>query len=213
MFFWVRPFALWRSHLKNEEPIHKLCVLLGRMYCPKCALQNGDEVIYCRGCGVDLASVRTTLEASERGVTVSSPKVQLSERQMRRMRRRGFDGTETPLTLAERAIEMQSAGVRGLFLSVGFAFITAVIYSRPPADGIIWLFPFAFTFLFFAASLSRFVQASMIKKLSGQTEQPARQLALPDKLPDHIKPPRSIYETDELAQPHSVTDATTRHLR
>lgn len=179
------------------------------MYCPKCALQNGDEVIYCRGCGVDLASVRSIVEASDRSMT-ASPQVQLTERQLRRMRRRGIDGSETPLTLAERAIEMQSNAIRGLFLSVGFAFITAVIYSRPPVDGIFWLLPLAFTFFFFSATLSRFVQASMIKKLLREAAQPA---ALPDREPDYIQPPRSIYETDELAQPRSVTDATTRHLR
>jgi hypothetical protein len=181
------------------------------MFCPKCALQNGDEVIYCRGCGVDLASVRTILGASDRSM-IASPKVHLSKRQLRRMRRRGIDvngGSETPLTLATRAIEMQSSAIRGLFLSGGFAFITYLIYQNPPVGGIFWLLPLAFTFFFFSATLSRFIQASMIKKLVNSNAQPA---ALPDREPDYIQPPRSIYETADL-QPRSVTDATTRHLR
>ncbi|MEO5858747.1 MAG: hypothetical protein ABIR33_07345 [Pyrinomonadaceae bacterium] len=195
------------------------------MFCPKCALQNGDEVLYCRGCGADLASVRTILEASARGST-TSPKVHLSDRQLRRMRRRGIDGSETPLTLAERAIEMQSGAIRGLILSGGFAFITYLIYQNPPVGGIFWLLPLAFTIFFFAATLSRFLQASMIKKLLRQTEEPSN---LTDVRQEYLEPgqkgerpqlwsvpPASIYETDELeksAHPESITDATTRHLR
>jgi hypothetical protein len=139
----------------------------------------------------------------------SAPNVQLSERQMRRMRRRGIDGAETPLTLATRAIDMQSSAIRGLILSGGFAFITYLIYQNPPVGGIFWLLPLAFTFFFFSATLSRFIQASMIKKLVNSNAQPA---ALHDRDSHYIQPPRSIYETDDL-QPRSVTDATTRHLR
>lgn len=179
------------------------------MYCPKCALQNGDDVIYCRGCGVDLASVRTILVASDRSV-VRPPSKQLSERQLRRMRRRGIDGTETSLTLAERAIDMQSKAIRGLFLTGGFAFITYLIYQNPPVGGIFWLLPLAFTFFFFSTTLSRFVQSSMIKKLLRETTQPAE---MPERQPEYLQPSRSMYETDELAQPSSITDATTRHLR
>ena len=180
------------------------------MYCPKCALQNGDEVLYCRGCGADLASVRTALETTAEQGGIASPHVQLSKRQRRRLLRRWFDGSETPTDLSERVIEMQSSAIRGLFLSGGFAFITYLIYQNPPVGGIFWLLPLAFTFFFFSATLSRFVQASMIKKLLRETAQPA---ALPDSEPDYLQPPRSIYETDELAQPRSVTDATTKHLR
>ncbi|MDI1241049.1 MAG: hypothetical protein PSX80_03910 [bacterium] len=165
-------------------------------------------MLYCRGCGADLASVRTALMASDQGSIVSR-EVQLSERQLRRLRRRGFDGTETPLALSERVIEAQRSAIRGLFLSVGFGFITAIVYSSPPVGGIFWLLPLAFTFFFFSATLSRFVQAGMIKKLLRETTPP---VALPDTQPEYFQPPRSIYETDDL-QPRSVTDATTRHLR
>ena len=60
------------------------------------------------------------------------------------------------------------------------------------------------------ALVSRFAHAGMIKKLIRAGHQPP---SLTDAQPDYIQPPRSIYETDELAQPRSVTDATTRHLR
>ena len=178
------------------------------MYCPKCGSQNGEEVIYCRGCGVDLASVRTILEASDRSIT-ASPQLHLSDRQLRRMRRRGVDVTQTPLTLAERVIELQSSAIRGVILGGGLAFITYLIYQNPPVGGIFWLLFLGLTFLFLSAAVSRFIQASMIKKLLRETVQPA---ALPDTQADYLQPPRSIYETDDL-QPRSVTDATTRHLR
>ena len=59
-------------------------------------------------------------------------------------------------------------------------------------------------------SAARSLRAGMIKKLIRETDQ---RPALPDTQADYLQPPRSIYETDELAQPRSVTDATTRHLR
>ena len=97
-------------------------------------------------------------------------------------------------------------------LFAGFAFVTAIIYSRPPIGGIFWLLWLIPTFIFFAISVWRFVQAGMIKKLLRESEQNARPAALPDTQPDYLQPPPSIYETDDL-QPRSVTDATTRHLR
>ena len=139
----------------------------------------------------------------------ASPQLHLSDRQLRRMRRRGMDGTETPMTLAERVIELQSSAIRGVILGGGLAFITYLIYQNPPVGGIFWLLFLGLTFLFFSAAVSRFIQASMIKRLLRGTAQPA---ALPDTEPAYIQPPRSIYETDDL-QPRSVTDATTRHLR
>jgi hypothetical protein len=179
--------------------------MMVKMFCPKCGSQNGDDVMYCRGCGMDLGSVRESLVKSA-GSDLSA---HFSDRQLRRMRRRGIQAEATPLSLASRAIDLQSGAVRTGMLGVGFAIVTSVIYSRPPIGGIFWLFFLIPTFIFLAASISRFVQASMIKKLLRSTEQPA---ALPDREPDYIQPPRSIYETDDL-QPRSVTDATTRHLR
>jgi hypothetical protein len=175
------------------------------MYCPKCALQNGDEVLYCRGCGVDLASVRQSLKKP----AASDLSVHFSDRQLRRMKRRGIDADTTPISLAARAFDLQSGGVRAGILGIGFAIVTAVIYSNPPVGGIFWLLWLIPTFIFFATSVSRFVQAGMIKKLLRSTGQPAE---MPDTQPNYLQPPRSIYETDDL-QPRSVTDATTRHLR
>lgn len=178
------------------------------MYCPKCALQNGDDVIYCRGCGVDLASVRAIVEAPKRSLA-ASPQMHLTDRQLRRMNRRG-DGSEvTPLALSQRAILLQGGGVRTLLLSAGFGVVTAMVYSLPPVGGAFWLVWLIPTFVLFALSVSRFFQAAMIKKLLRETAQPA---ALPDTQADYLQPPRSIYETDDL-EPRSVTDATTRNLR
>ena len=154
-------------------------------------------------------SVRSSLEWLDRGLETHI-NAHLSKRQLRRMRRRGLDGTETPLTLATRAIDLQSSGVRGLILGGGFSLITYLVYQNPPVGGIFWLFPLGLTFLFFSAALSRFIQAGMIKKL---LREPKQTPALTDTRPEYLQPPRSIYETDDLLQPSSVTDSTTRHLR
>ena len=186
------------THSQSSRTIKK-------MYCPKCALQNGDEALYCRGCGVDLASVRRSLEKP----VLPDLSRHFSDRQLRRINRRGIDETATPLSLSSRAIDLQSGGVRAGMLFVGFAIVTWIIYSSPPIGGIFWLLWLIPTFIFFSISISRFVQAGMIKKLLRSTEQPAE---LPEARADYPQPPRSIYETDEL-QPRSITDATTRHLR
>lgn len=176
------------------------------MYCPKCGSQNGDDVLYCRGCGVDLGAVRGSVVKSA-GADLSA---HFSDRQTRRMKARGIEEGVTPLALKSLAIDLQSGAVRSGLVGIGFAIVTAIIFSRPPIGGIFWLFFLVPTFVFLATTISRLVQAGMIKRLLRSVEPLA---ALPDSPPDYIEPPRSIYETDELAQPRSVTDATTRHLR
>lgn len=149
------------------------------MYCPKCGLQNFVETKFCRSCGVDLSSLSA--------LTNESPKQALSE----------------------KYIELKSLGVKGMLLGFGFLFISAVIFSIPPRDGIFWLFPLAFSIFFFATGISRFVQAKGIKELSTPNE-PA---TLPSSRTDYVKPTASIYETDELtALPQSVTERTTNLL-
>ena len=161
------------------------------MFCPKCGVQNVDGGKFCRGCGADVSNVLASLEGKvvDRLAKIKKPK----------------------LSLAEKAIAIRSRGIRGVLTGVGFLVIAAILSSRPPENGILWLIPLGLAFIWFAASIGRFVQASGYKKLAVQQQQPA---ALGAGSEDYIQPPRSFYETDDLAAtPFSVTERTTNILR
>ena len=150
------------------------------MYCPKCGSQNVDKSKFCRGCGAELSNVLAALEGKK-------PKSSTS--------------------LAERAISLNSRGIRGVLGGIGFLFVAAVIWSRPPYDGIFWLLPLTFASIFVSTGISRFVQARGLKALSKGSDQ----LTLASGQMDYVKPQRSIYETDDLV-PASVTEHTTTNL-
>ena len=174
------------------------------MFCPRCGLANGDEVIFCRGCGLDLVEVRVAIvpDKLEPGRHVT-----LAER--RRIRRSGADGSDSPLALEERSIALAARGLMNVLVAAGLGYITLMVYSRPPVDGIFWMLPLLFTIIFASGALGRFVQAATLRSLARRRREPA---ALPQPSEDLITPARSPYQTDNLTQPHSITDATTRHL-
>ena len=178
------------------------------MFCPRCGLANGDEVIFCRGCGLDLVEVRVAIVPGKiephRPAGLSR---KLAER--RRIRRSGADETDSPLALEEKSVGLAARGLMNLLITVGMAYITLMVYSRPPVDGIFWLLPLAFTFIFFSGAVGRFAQAISLRSLARRQRETA---ALPHPSEDLIIPARSSYQTDNLPQPPSITDATTRHL-
>ena len=120
-----------------------------------------------------------------------------------------LDGTEHAgrTALSEKYIATYSAGIRAMSVGVGFVVLTALIYSRTPAQGILWLVALMFAFFAFASGISRFVRALGIRKLS-KGDDP---LPLGPAKTEFEKPSRSIYETDDLA-PASVTERTTNLL-
>ena len=179
------------------------------MFCPRCGLANGDEVIFCRGCGLDLVEVRVAIVPGKLEPQVPMGMTErLSER--RRIRRAGLDGTEGPLALEERSVGLAARGLMNLLIAAGMGYITVMVQMRPPVDGIFWLLPLAFTIIFFSSAVGRFAQAFSLRSLAKRQRGSA---ALPQPREDFITPARSPYQTDELKQPHSVTDATTRHLK
>jgi hypothetical protein len=150
------------------------------MFCPKCGLQNADDTRFCRGCGAELGNVLAALDAPV---------------------------TKTQKSLAEKSVALYSRGIRGSLTAVGFLVIAGILRSIPPENGILWLLPLTFAFVWLAASISRFVQARGLKKLAAQ-ERPAE---LGAGRVEFLKPSRSIYQTDDLV-PMSVTERTTTLL-
>ena len=178
------------------------------MFCPRCGLANGDEVIFCRGCGLDLVEVRVAIVPGklepQRPAGLAE---RMSERQ--RVRRAGADAITDPLALEEKSISLASRGLMNVLVAAGLGYITVMVYSRPPVDGIFWMLPLLFTIIFASGALGRFVQAATLRSLARRHRESA---ALPQPCEDLITPARSLYQTDNLPQPHSVTDATTKHL-
>jgi hypothetical protein len=162
------------------------------MFCPKCGLQNADNIKFCRGCGADLSNVLAVVDGK------------LSER----------------LEKSENPNDLYSSGIRNLLLGIGFFIISILLNRIPPHDTFFWLLLMFPAFSLIASGISRIVKANGIKSKNADVIQPnsfpANQphAALPPVQTEYINPSKSIYETDDLVgQPLSVTEPTTRHLK
>jgi hypothetical protein len=160
------------------------------MFCPKCGVQNVDDGKFCRGCGADLSNVLASVEGKvvDRLAKLKRPKASLSE----------------------RSISLYSRGIRGVLLAVGFFIVSGLALGLSERGLTFALFMMAFAFAMLATGISRFVQASGLKKLAAR-EGPAQ---LGAGATEFVRPARSFYDTDDLAAtPFSVTERTTNLLR
>jgi hypothetical protein len=184
------------------------------MYCPKCGSQNADETKFCRGCGVDLSNVLAVIPATP-GVPPTTPRqkrLPFLREESKYYSRWGMSGASSePQSLAEKQVELSSAGWRGLIGGLGFLIVAALSFGISGNLAVLGLFMLVFATVFLAGGISRFIQARGLKKLR---ESEASGPALTPGQPDYISPTRRLFETDELtADPPSVTEHTTTHLR
>jgi len=154
------------------------------MFCPKCGSKNAEETKFCRGCGADLSNALAIVGG------------------------RSADD----VALAVKHIDLFSSGLRGLMVGLGFLIVAGLAFGISTRLAFMGLFALAFGFFFAATGVARLVQAKALKKLrEPKKEQPTP--SLPSGEPAYITPPRSIYETDDLAAtPLSITENTTTHL-
>ena len=161
------------------------------MFCPKCGSQNADETKFCRGCGADVSNALAAPATTGRG--------------------RRFSGRmeAAPMSIAEQQIDLFSRGIRGLIMGAGLFIVSALAFVLSTRGLTFSLFMLAFAFLLGGTGISRLIHARGLKAL-GKRDEPA---ALAPGQTDYIKPPESIYDTDDLlARPLSVTEHTTTHL-
>jgi hypothetical protein len=154
------------------------------MFCPKCGSQNADGTRFCRGCGADVGGVLAVVE----GRLPDNP------------------------ALAEKRIDVLSSGLRGTLIGIGFLIVSGVSFAISIRLAVAGVFALALAVFFLGTGVSRLFQAKALKRLL-EPKPEKNTPALPVGEPEYIKPSRSIYETDDLLTPRSVTEHTTTHLK
>ncbi len=162
------------------------------MFCPKCGIQNADNVAYCRNCGANLSDVMAVIEGK----------------------------LPNHLPQSNEYNTLFSSGIRNLILGFGFALISILLFAMP-GDTIFWLLWMIPAVSLLASGISRLVKASgmktdiherTIKRNTLPTSQSDRKL--PPVQTDYIEFAKPISQTDRVYnQPPSITEPTTRQLQ
>ena len=160
------------------------------MFCPKCGLENGDETKFCRGCGANLGGVLASVDGKSKPAITT------------------FDDSGKPLrSLDERAIILQSRAVRGAITTVALLLGSGLLLFVGPPTGILWVVLLVLGLIVLAGTIARATQSSGYKKLAAQ-----QRSELGQNRQEFLRPSRSIYDTDDLTPPFSVTERTTNLL-
>lgn len=161
------------------------------MFCPRCAAENADTAQFCRGCGANISLVAQA---------VSGQLAQRPDEEVAGSRRHRHRHGE--------AVTIERA-VRSLFMGLAFIFVAFAVRTWAPAGNIWWFW----MFLPAAGMLADGVSTSLRLREQRQRLAPPAFVPAPAALG---QPPQvaglPARHTGELAQPPSVTEATTRHL-
>ncbi len=162
------------------------------MYCPKCAVHNGDDAKFCRSCGADISLVPDAVSGH---LTERLAAADDGARHTRHERRKG------PPSI-ERA-------VKSLFTGLAFFVIAFAVRSYAPAGHIWWFWMFIPAFAGLGDAVATYLRVRENRQRLAPPSFVPAQVAVPSPMRASELPPRN---TGEMISPPSVTEATTRHL-
>ena len=169
------------------------------MYCPTCAAQNIDSAQFCRTCGADISFL-------SKAMTPRSPE--------REQQAAGFAPPFAKYFIGlrrapEKEQQMAEKGLRYSFIGAGFLVIAIIMLFAAPAPAS-WQLGFAMLCAAFPLLGSGVAKILYVRRYeqrltsgSGETAKLAGQSV-------SQLPPRN---TSEIAQPASITEATTKALK
>jgi hypothetical protein len=164
------------------------------MYCPKCAVHNGDDAKFCRSCGADISLVPDAVSGH------LTERLAAADTGARHTRQEGRKGPPS----IERA-------VKSLFTGLAFFFVAFAVRSYAPAGHIWWFWMFIPAF----AGLGDAVATYMRIREDRLRLAPPPQSFVPAQS-SVAAPPRAAElpsrDTGRVVAPPSVTEGTTRHL-
>ena len=164
------------------------------MFCPQCASQNVEGAKFCRACGTDISLLPQLLTgqlAARLAAAEEAPPVRRGTRQEE----------EEPPTI-ERA-------VKSLFMGLAFIFIAFAAKTWAPAGNLWWFWMFLPAAVLLSRGVAAYLRLAAERKEQARQPDAAAQTSFaPSRQASELPPPG----TDEMIQPHSVTEATTRHL-
>jgi hypothetical protein len=165
------------------------------MYCPKCAVQNGDEAKFCRSCGADISLVPDAVNGQ------LSERLAAAEAGDFRSRVLEHDRGKGPPSI-DRA-------VRAFFTGLAFLFVAFAVRSYAPAGNVWWFWMFIPAFAGFGDAVATYLRVKEDRRKLAQPSFVPAQASIPAARVGELSAPRA---TSEMVTPPSVTEGTTRHL-
>ncbi|MBA3239671.1 MAG: zinc ribbon domain-containing protein [Acidobacteria bacterium] len=162
------------------------------MYCPRCAVHNGDDAKFCRSCGADISLVPDAVYGQ------LSERLAAAEGGMHQPRR---DRHGRPPSL-DKAVRSAFMGVA--FILVAFA---VAFWARGGSNWWFWMFIPAFAML--GNGVAEYMRVREDRQRLAPPSFVPAQGAVPARPRASELPPRN---TGEMVKPPSVTEGTTRHL-
>ena len=163
------------------------------MYCPKCAVHNGDDAKFCRSCGADISLVPDAvsgqlterLAAADAGVRHTCP-----------------ERSKGPPSI-ERA-------VKSLFTGLAFFIIAFAVRSYAPAGHIWWFWMFIPAFAGLGDAVATYLKVREERQMLAPSSFVPAQSSIP--APARVGELATPRDTGKMVAPPSVTEGTTRHL-
>ena len=163
------------------------------MYCPRCAVHNGDDAKFCRSCGADISLVPEAVSGllSERLAAADEAG-----------RPRSRHGKRSGPPSIERA-------VGSFFSGVAFILVAFAVRWYMPGGQMWWFWLFLPAFSLLGSGVATYLRLKEERQKLAPPQFVPAQNSMPAPASAATLPPR---DTGKMVAPPSVTEGTTRHL-